>query len=289
MKRCSTCRQSFPVTMFGPDKRKRDGLQPQCRTCRRISALKYTKTAKGKEAGRKAKIRYSQTAKGKETARQYKQTEKCKEAARIYTRNYRQREDKQDILLRYSKSPKRKAYNARYWKTEKNRLRMQEHQRRYNQSEKGKKKAERQRQSAAFRAWFQSPEGKAFRSRRNYIRRAKEKAAGVGKVTAAEWQAIKEQFHNACAYCGVPESASVKLTRDHLIPVAKLGPHTKDNLVPACQVCNSRKGAKIITHPASPPIVSARQLLQQLPAFQPVNPATVEALPSRSDLVAHLK
>src|SRR5687768_16677816 len=79
------------------------------------------------------------------------------------------------------RSPKRKAYAAQYWKTEKNKLRMKEHQRRYNQSEKGKLKAEKQRQSPAFRAWFQTPQGKAFRSRRNYIRRAQAKAGRGGK------------------------------------------------------------------------------------------------------------
>src|SRR5262249_13831596 len=121
---------------------------------------------------------------------------------------------------------------------------------RYNLSDKGKLKMERQRQSAAFRTWFKTPQGKAFRSRRSYIRRAMVKAAGVGKVTAAQWQAIKERFHFSCVYCGVPESASLKLTQDHLNPVENRGPHTEDNIVPACQKCNSSKGAKIITnHP----------------------------------------
>ena len=94
LKRCSMCKQSFPLTMFGPDKRKPDGLQYQCRACRRISALKYTKTAKGKETYRKAKQRYRQTAKGQEKERQYKQTEKYKKYSRAYTKAYNQREDK---------------------------------------------------------------------------------------------------------------------------------------------------------------------------------------------------
>jgi hypothetical protein len=128
--------------MFGPDKRKRDGLQPQCRPCRRVTALKYTKTEKGKATCRKAKKRYIQTTKGQEKIRQYKQTEKYKAAARLYSANYRLREDKQDIVRRWQDNPKRKAYNAQYWKLEGNRLRMQAHQRRFNQSEKGKLKAE---------------------------------------------------------------------------------------------------------------------------------------------------
>lgn len=245
MKRCSTCRQLFPHSLFGPDKRKRDGLQPQCRTCRRISALKYTKTAKGRATVRKAKKRYHQTVKGQETVKRYKSTERYREAARVYAKGYRQRPDYKEKQL-WLKSPKRKAYNATYWKKVENAIRMKEHQRRYNLSEKGKQKMERQRQSVAFRAWFKSPQGKAFRSRRNYINRSRIKAAGP-MLTATEWEAIKKQFKNSCAYCGIPESASLKLTRDHFIPVAKAGKHTKDNIVPACQVCNSRKGAKIIT------------------------------------------
>jgi len=135
--------------MFGPDKRKRDGLQPQCRTCRRRSSLKYTKTEKGKATGQRAKKQYRQTDKGRETEKQYKSTERYKTAARAYSKSYRQREDKQDILRRWLQSPKRKAYAAQYWKVEKNKLRMKEHQQRYNQSEKGNHKSEEDPNSAA--------------------------------------------------------------------------------------------------------------------------------------------
>jgi 5-methylcytosine-specific restriction endonuclease McrA len=210
--------------------------------------LKYTKTEKGRETVRRAKQRYRQTAKGQEKERKYKQTENYKAAARLYARNYRQREGYKEIARRWAQSPKRKAYAAKYWKVEKNKLRMQEHQRRYNQSEKGKQKSKRQRQSPAFREWFRTQQGKAFTSRRNYIRRALDKAAGGYRyLTAAEWDTIKEQYHNKCVYCGVRESARIKLTRDHIIPVSKSGRHTKDNIVPACGKCNSGKGAKLIT------------------------------------------
>jgi|SRR5688572_22963234 len=91
MKRCSTCKQVFALTMFGPDKRKRDGFRTQCQTCRRTLALKYTKTEKGKATARKAKAGYIQTAKGRETIKQYKSTEGYREAARVYTKWYRQR------------------------------------------------------------------------------------------------------------------------------------------------------------------------------------------------------
>ena len=44
----------------------------------------------------------------------------------------------------------------------------------------------------------------------------------------------------SCCYCG----ADAKLSLDHLIPTAKGGPETGDNVVWACRRCNSSKGAR---------------------------------------------
>lgn len=43
-----------------------------------------------------------------------------------------------------------------------------------------------------------------------------------------------------CIYCGATES----LTFDHLIPTSEGGPDIISNQVPACQSCNSSKGAR---------------------------------------------
>jgi 5-methylcytosine-specific restriction endonuclease McrA len=42
-----------------------------------------------------------------------------------------------------------------------------------------------------------------------------------------------------CAYCGAPENA--ELTFEHVVPRARGGKGTWDNLVPACVACNTRK------------------------------------------------
>ncbi|MCK4464389.1 MAG: HNH endonuclease [Bacteroidales bacterium] len=34
-------------------------------------------------------------------------------------------------------------------------------------------------------------------------------------------------------------------TKDHVIPISKGGDNTKENIVPACQSCNSKKFNKI--------------------------------------------
>jgi len=60
----------------------------------------------------------------------------------------------------------------------------------------------------------------------------------VGVVSKSDWESIKAKYDNRCAYCKLPDQ---KLTQDHFIPLAKGGLHTPENIVPACQSCNSRK------------------------------------------------
>ncbi len=50
---------------------------------------------------------------------------------------------------------------------------------------------------------------------------------------------LKLQLPQVCCYCG----NDTKLTLDHLIPTLKGGSHAADNIVWACQPCNSSKGA----------------------------------------------
>jgi 5-methylcytosine-specific restriction endonuclease McrA len=57
-------------------------------------------------------------------------------------------------------------------------------------------------------------------------------------LTPEEWVEIKETFGGACAYC---LRTDAKLEKDHVIAITRGGPHTKDNVVPACRSCNSAK------------------------------------------------
>lgn len=60
-------------------------------------------------------------------------------------------------------------------------------------------------------------------------------------LTEAQWRDILDQYHHRCAYCGRKMD---KLTIDHVIPLAKGGTHSANNVVPACQHCNSVKNAR---------------------------------------------
>lgn len=46
-----------------------------------------------------------------------------------------------------------------------------------------------------------------------------------------------------CHYCG-QKFKPTELTMDHLVPLARGGQSTKNNLVPACKECNAKKKLK---------------------------------------------
>jgi len=68
------------------------------------------------------------------------------------------------------------------------------------------------------------------------IQREKQKARKLRK--SRWWQ--KKCSRGICYYCG-KEVAPSLLTMDHVVPLARGGRSTKDNLVPACKDCNNKK------------------------------------------------
>lgn len=73
---------------------------------------------------------------------------------------------------------------------------------------------------------------------RNDRRRARLRGAPVSDFTIQEWRELLEEFDNMCAYCG---DEGVPLEREHVVPLARGGSHTKANIVPACVPCNRTK------------------------------------------------
>jgi 5-methylcytosine-specific restriction endonuclease McrA len=75
--------------------------------------------------------------------------------------------------------------------------------------------------------------------RKQLIRRARKAGAG-GTFTIAEWVEKCALLGNVCIYCGEERP----LVADHDVPVARGGTSSIDNLLPACQPCNARKGTR---------------------------------------------
>lgn len=85
------------------------------------------------------------------------------------------------------------------------------------------------------RYFKKNPEKLRFRWRNRSHR--KRSNGNYKRFTIKDWDAIKKRFNHRCCYCGRDE----KLTQDHIIPLAKGGAHSPENIAPACRDCNSRK------------------------------------------------
>ena len=120
----------------------------------------------------------------------------------------------------------------------------------------------REKHNALYRCWASSPTGKEWIRQYNKSPKRKEmyalkdaKRRGLMRserpLTVAEWEDIKTQHNNCCAYCGKP---SQRLTQDHITPLSKGGAHSLHNVIPACRSCNSRKNV-------GPPLCQVQPLL----------------------------
>lgn len=77
------------------------------------------------------------------------------------------------------------------------------------------------------------------RDKRNYKHRRRALLRGLeAKATPKQISEIKKLAKGLCFYCRVKTKV---LTLDHIVPIAKGGGHTVDNIVFACHACNSEK------------------------------------------------
>lgn len=81
---------------------------------------------------------------------------------------------------------------------------------------------------------------------RNSKRRARILGNG-GEITKEEWGWLKEFYNFTCLCCGKREP-EIKLTLDHVKPLAIGGKNVIQNAQPLCQPCNSSKHNKHIDY-----------------------------------------
>ncbi|HBL10086.1 MAG TPA: HNH endonuclease [Cyanobacteria bacterium UBA11162] len=71
-----------------------------------------------------------------------------------------------------------------------------------------------------------------------HIRLTKADTERVWRVPPVNRREVLRRDRHTCQYCG----STKQLTLDHVIPRSKGGKHSWDNVVTACERCNSRKG-----------------------------------------------
>lgn len=225
MKDCVACKLTLDEDQFRPRSR-------QCKACKTLAARAYRQT----EAYRQVKARYRNSEKGQATARAREERPDVREQRRLF-----------------SSSAQGRINKAKYEATDKGRAAIERKSLKYRTSAHGKettrqKDARRKfnpawlpKKRAADRRYRQTEGGKAVHTAVTQRRRAAIAGTTDAPLTAAEWLAILKANRYRCYYC----KEKTKLTMDHVIPLSKGGEHRKENVVPACVPCNSRKNNRL--------------------------------------------
>jgi 5-methylcytosine-specific restriction endonuclease McrA len=91
-----------------------------------------------------------------------------------------------------------------------------------------------------FKAWMQTPSGKA-----SFARMRHKRLSALNKtectLTSKQWEKILAMQNNHCADCGREFSDTLKPARDHIIPLSLGGGLTFGNVQALCKSCNSKK------------------------------------------------
>lgn len=141
--------------------------------------------------------------------------------------------------------------NREYQKN--NRSKANERNTRYYKSEKGKISASKhnktEKRKAVKRKYNQSPKGRES-SKRCCDRRRKLLKTLSNTLTSAEWENIITTQDNKCYICKKIFNNKCILDRaekDHIIPLSRGGPTTRQNIRAVCRSCNSVKGDRDFT------------------------------------------
>lgn len=227
MKTCRVCKLELSEAEFYYVKKGEPKLRNNCKKCDSAISMAYFRSDRGKERKKIADAKWSNSDKGKAHIKAYKATyvepEVCKQRRREHQRTEEAKALTKARVRRYLDNGG-KEVNRKYAQREEVRERL----RAYRQT---KHYQEMQRR------YWDSLEGKAKRARNDHKKRIR-KISVPTTLTAEEWEQIKKQFKSRCIYCGEKKP----LTHEHIIPLSRGGGFTKDNILPACKECNSRRG-----------------------------------------------
>lgn len=219
---CTKCGKELPATKehFHKSKTGKFGLSSQCKACRNKESKKYREENK----------EYCEQwrAENKDYFKDYqaKNKRKIQKQKREY---YKQNKEK---LREYYKD----------WYSE-NKGTLRENSRQHYAENRD---AIRKRRKQLYEANKEKIQEQTRNRVQKYLARKKELPA---TLTERQWEQIKKDFNNACAYCGVTEEKHLKefgqtLHQEHFVPLSKGGAYTHNNIIPACMNCNSSKRDK---------------------------------------------
>lgn len=226
-KYCPSCKQTLPRDSFGSNRAQNDGLTPYCKPCFRIK--RREDYARRKDTIRDYHTRYL-------AARPHLREQQRQRNKRYYAAN------RERVIAKTTKYLTERVDDKRRWNREAGRRMWA------TDPEKARMKARvyREANREQYQAWLRAYRQRRwlyFREvwRRNALRRKKAMAG-----QRVDYAAIWERDRGICYLCGLAV-ARENLHFDHIIPLARGGSHTEENIAVTHSWCNLRKGAKMPT------------------------------------------
>lgn len=241
-KKCKECGEELSLNTFGKLTKSKDGLRSICKSCRSKSEKEHYK-----ESPEKSKLRQKRYTEGnselmnERSRKHYEQnSEKMREQAREYYAENSKTINENQKRYNDKNAEKVKENNGHYRKenAEKEVIRHKkyrdEHVDKIRESgiayrnnnieyEYNRHKEYRQGNKSQYAIYAQT-------------RRARKQLL-PSTLTILQWENIKKDFNNKCAYCG----KELPLEQEHFLALTSAGEYTVNNIIPSCRSCNSSK------------------------------------------------
>lgn len=202
MKKCTGCNESYPETneYFSNYSRSEDGLRSYCKRCVKEQGSIYYR-------------------KNKDIINEKAKTYRSKHKEAIHKRGKLYYEGNRETII-----------NKHMDWYEKNKMTFTEYHKKWYEENKAnvssKAKSYREHNKEKCKVFLQRYKAK--------------KLLLPSTLTVEQWEKIKLDFNNRCAYCG----SNKQLAQEHFVAVSKGGEYSHNNIVPACKSCNSSKSDK---------------------------------------------
>jgi 5-methylcytosine-specific restriction endonuclease McrA len=218
VKTCTLCNKDRPLEDFNKQRRVKDGLQRYCRECQKAKFAEYY--AENLDAMRK---------------RGWQRRELHRETLNAQRRVHHQANRDHERLTRKEwerlNPDKKRAQDARYYRR---------HRERHLAGSQRWVEQNRDRSNGYKKKWRKSNPLKLREIK--HRRRARQYGTRIGRIS---YRAILEREAGICYLCQQPIPAE-SINFEHVIPLARGGTHTQDNIRIAHEHCNKKKGAKLL-------------------------------------------
>ena len=246
---CTKCLLELPISDFYNNSSTKDGKSSHCKECMEKSAKRYREEHIDEIRERERKRREENRDEDAIMAKKYpfgipkdgfKFCRKCEKELPLedFYKNKGAGDGKSSYCIECMKKyyidnkERINAYVTEY--NNKNREKI-------NRERREKYAENREEMRAQWKAWYDTPEGKAKDKARVDLRRARRKKAKVGEIPDGYREILHENQNGLCYYC--KRDLDVTGTHlDHKNSLSRGGEHSFDNFALACPDCNMRKG-----------------------------------------------